>query len=73
MSERERPEYIKCVRQMHKDREKQSWCGRSLMQEWAFVDIDHAAYSQLNGDYLLICPECLAKIIESLKWQEETQ
>ena len=68
----DRPEYITCVRHTHEDKKKMSWCGRNIQDVgFYFVDIDHAAYDQLDKDRLLICPECLAEIIKALKTQDK--
>ena len=37
-----------------------------------FVSIDHAAFSQLAEDRLLVCPECRDAVMKALNSQEET-
>ena len=38
-----------------------------------FATIEHAARAQLNGDRLLVCPECRDAVVKALNSQEETQ
>lgn len=64
-------EHIKHIRQTHAERKQLAWCGRSVEIEWAFVDIDHAAYSQLNNDRLLPCKDCLKAVVKALYHQIE--
>lgn len=62
-----RPDYICCIRQTHTDKSKLSWCGRTLDPfEFVFMDIDHAAYSNLAGDRLVPCPKCVRAIVNAL-------
>ncbi len=65
----ERPEWIKCIRQTHEEKKRLSWCGKDItfgFREWAFVDIDHAAYNNLSKGRLLPCPDCVKVIAELL-------
>ena len=67
-----RPEYIKCIKHTHADYPKTSWCGKSISSfDWAFQNIDHAAYATMNEDRLIPCPVCLDKIAETLKLKND--
>lgn len=67
----DRPEYVKCIRHTHEERKRTSWCGREIEPfEFAFTDIDHAAYERMRHGRLLICPECLKAVVETLQNKE---
>ena len=62
------PEWVKHIRHTHAKRTEQSWCGQPLPRmEWAFTDIDHAAYERMNEGHLLVCPECVAAVTTMLR------
>jgi hypothetical protein len=64
----DRPDYIKCIQHSHTERKRTTWCGKSLSCfDWAFVDIDHAAYAAMSEARLVPCPECIAAIREVFK------
>lgn len=65
MNEAARPDYVKCIKHTHANM-KNSWCNRRLFAEFAFVDIDHAAYNALSKGRLVACPECVSAIIKVL-------
>ena len=59
-----RPEYIRCIQHTHLDKQKTSWCGKTLYNyDWVFQDIDHATYGVLNGGRLVPCPDCVNTIL----------
>lgn len=60
-------EYIKHIRHTHEDKKKTAWCGQELIFDWAFVNIDHVAYNNMNGGRLLPCKKCVEKVIEALE------
>ena len=62
-----RLDYICCVLHTSAERKDQTWCGRDLSGtfEFAFTNIDHAAYASISGDRLRICPKCLRVIKEA--------
>lgn len=63
-----RPEYIRCIQHTHLDKQKTSWCGKTLYNyDWVFQDIDHATYNVMNGGYLVPCPDCVNAILGVLK------
>jgi len=53
-----------CIRQTHADHLKESWCGRKLIMEFFFENIDHAVYYlQKNPDNKkAVCKKCLDTI-----------
>lgn len=56
----ERPEYVKCVRNNHADFVGKALCGRSAQPyELPFNDLDHAFFTALTQDRLLVCSECV--------------
>ncbi len=60
-----RPDYIKCIQHTHTERDKTSWCGKSLSTfDWAFQDIDHAVYAIMSEARQVPCSECIAAIRE---------
>ena len=63
----ERPDYIKCIADTHADNKGKTWCGRTLVMEFAFVDIDHAAMNGRNKGRLVVCPECRDAVIAALQ------
>ena len=60
---------VKHIRQTHADRLNLSWCGQKLVQEWAFTNIDHAAYSQEQESRHLVCKSCVKAVIKALQTQ----
>lgn len=58
--------YKKHIKDNRKGLEGFSLCGIYIMYKYAFQNIDHWYYSQINGDRLLACPKCLKKIKEVL-------
>ena len=63
-----RPEYIRCIQHTHADKQKTSWCGKTLYNyDWVFQDIDHATYNVMNGGRLVPCPDCVNVIFGVLK------
>ena len=64
-----RPDYITCIRRDP----CRAWCGRNVSMRFHFATIEHAARAQLNGDRLLVCPECRDAVVKALNSQEETQ
>lgn len=65
-----RPEWVKCIKHTHEEKKTTSWCGREVSMEWAFVDLDHAAYSNLNQDRLIPCKKCVRAAIKALTMAE---
>lgn len=64
-------EVIKHIRHTHEELKGTAWCGRELFHhDWAFVDIDHAAYNARNGGRLLACKKCVAAIVKTLQEQK---
>ena len=58
-----RPDHVKCIAHTHAELEGQSWCGRKIDGvEWAFVDVDHAAYAARSGERLTPCEGCVAEV-----------
>lgn len=65
-TEEEREEYVRCVGFGFQDgRRNVSWCGGS--DRPFFVDATHASLNGYQQGRLIACPECVAKITESLK------
>ena len=63
-----RPEYIRCIQHTHLDKQKTSWCGKTLYNyDWVFQDIDHATYNIMNGGRQVPCPDCVNVILGVLK------
>lgn len=59
-------EWQKHIRHTHEDKKTTAWCGvRLYSYDWAFTDIDHAAYS-IETSRLLTCSECCKAVIECL-------
>lgn len=65
MGVEERPDYVHCIQHGHVTRKGSSWCGREL-EEWHFVDVDHAALNGEQGGRLQACPECSNAVIAAL-------
>lgn len=61
-----RPSYVDCIEDNHKDNIGMSWCGRSIAYETHFMDIDHAAMNGRNQGRLVACSECTKAIIKAL-------
>lgn len=61
-----RPEYVKCVADVHVNNAGKSWCGRSIAREFSFAGVDHAALNGRGDGRLVACPECTALIIKAL-------
>lgn len=62
-----RPDYVKCVQDNHRDHDGLSWCGQALNKfDFAFVSIDHAAFNGRDGRLLVACSECTTAIIKAL-------
>lgn len=62
-----RPEWIKCVADIHEDNKGKSWCGRVITTEFHFVDIDHAALNGRKEGRLVVCLKCLKAITRALR------
>jgi hypothetical protein len=62
-----RPDYVHCVRHEHLELTGQSWCGRVLRDEWAFVNPSHAAENGRQGGRLVACPACVVAITAALQ------
>lgn len=61
-------DWIRHIRHTHAEMKEKAWCGRKLPQtEWAFVDIDHAAYASMHNDRLAPCKKCIAAAIKALR------
>jgi hypothetical protein len=60
-------DFEKHVKHTHADHEGKTWCGRPVGLEWAFENIDHAAYERMRDGRLLICDECLDAITTTLR------
>lgn len=58
---------IKHIRHTHEDKKRSAWCGRNLWLEFAFANIDHAAYNNLNHDRLVPCKRCVKAIVKALE------
>jgi len=65
-----RAEHIKCIAHTHADKIGVAWCGRRLVHEWAFVDIDHAVYTVEQKQRLVPCQACVAAICQILSNSE---
>jgi len=66
-----RLDHICCIHQTHAEKTTLSWCGRKIEPfEFVFVSIDHATYSNLAGDCLVPCPECVEAIVAALREQQ---
>jgi hypothetical protein len=49
-----------------------SWCGEDLHYfDWAYQNIDHAAYSIINGSRQVPCSRCLKAIAKVLEGSSE--
>lgn len=78
---RDRPEYVKCVAQASSPvGQVMSYCGKKIgtkvkgseeirLNEWAFVDAQHAMAEALSEGRLLICCECTEKMRDLLDQQ----
>jgi cytidine deaminase len=55
-----------CIKHTHVDKQQQSWCGRSVVMEWVFQDLDHATYSVQQGTTPQPCGDCLQVVLEIL-------
>lgn len=65
---KKRPDYIKCIEHTRESKEKLTWCGRRVeVWDFTFTSIDHAAYSNMDGDRLLPCPKCVKAICYHLE------
>ncbi len=60
-------EWQRHIQQTHADRRHLAWCGAqlNLPMEWAYVNIDHAAYSAPR-DRIQPCPACVAAVNAAL-------
>lgn len=55
-----------CIKHSHFSLKDKSWCGKKLETfDWAFNDLDHAAYNQ-NHMSVSVCPECIQAACEVL-------
>lgn len=64
----ERPEYVKCIKHTHAEKQGEAWCGRQIeCFEFAFGDIEHAAYNAIAEGRLLACPECVTAVAAALQ------
>jgi hypothetical protein len=57
-----RPEYVKCIADVHADHAGASLCGRKLILEFHFEDIDHWFNAARGEGRLVGCPECLQAV-----------
>lgn len=57
-----RPGHIKCIRRNF----TYSWCGESRECVWTFDSTEHALATVEYGSWMLPCPECCQKIIETI-------
>lgn len=62
------------IRHTNEEKKTTAWCGRRIGMVFAFVSIDHAAYSRMGGDRILPCKKCVAAIVKMLtKWPSPPQ
>ncbi len=61
-------DYQKHIRHTHAEKKRTAWCGAALTEfDWTFQDIDHAAYTVMNGSFQQPCPECVKAVVETLE------
>ena len=60
-----RPDYIRCIADVHEARKGFTWCGERA-DGWAFTGIDHAALNGRADGRLIACPECIKAATEAL-------
>ncbi len=61
-------DFIKHIRHTHEERKTTAWCGRELHNyDWAFENIDHAAYSSLSRGSVLPCQKCVAAVAKAFE------
>ena len=66
-------EWIKHIAHTHADMKKMAWCGEPLTFDWAFENIDHAAYNGMGKGRLVACKACTDAVIRCVtEGQEET-
>lgn len=65
VSDKDRPEWIKCIADQHVDNAGKAWCGETLF-DWHFTGIDHATMNNRNQGRLLPCPDCVAEVVKHL-------
>ena len=53
------PEWQHHIQHTHAAQLGQAWCGANCLGQWNYQDLDHAAYSLRNGDWMRPCPGCL--------------
>ena len=59
-------DWIIHIRHKHLDLNKTSWCGVDLNLDWAFENIDHAAYNGRAQGRLVACRACTDAVIKCL-------
>lgn len=56
------------IRHTHEERKHTAWCGKPLSSmEWAFQDLDHAAYANLSSSLIRPCRGCVEEAVEALR------
>jgi hypothetical protein len=57
-------DWTKHISHTHADRKGEAWCGvRLQVFDWAFGDVDHAAYNMQQEGRLLPCPQCVGAVM----------
>lgn len=59
-------EYVKCIKRTHDDYSHLTWCGKRV-QDFCFVDLDHAAENGNNQGRLVACKNCTKAAIKALQ------
>ena len=66
MSERGRPEWVKCIQEQPKHlNETKAMCGRGEVG-FMFTGLDHAYLAVRKGNRLVPCPACVAEAVSCL-------
>lgn len=51
-----------CIQHTHEKLKNTTWCGKPVLFEFCFTDIDHAIYNFQNQYRLNICRKCVHKV-----------
>lgn len=75
MNPTEPDDYITHIRHSRCDVEyrNRAWCDRDIHYQFAFGNIDHAAYSVQNGGRLVLCKECASAVMKALGGSDVTK
>ena len=63
-----RPNHVKCVQSTHADDLRKSLCGE-LIEEWAFMDLDHWFAHRREGGRFVLCAPCYVQLVRA--WSTE--